>query len=805
MAWEVGELQDMMLRLCSEPRTSPMFIFIDAVDECETLEESSDTSARSVIAFLVRLARTARDALCNLNICISCRHHLTITTRHCAEIAVDHGNHSDISCYVSLNLKTFWWRKVSSEDTEREIVARAAGIFLWAKLALMLMGEAVASGLQPAMSMLRDIPDEMEEIIRQLLGKISVKERLRALHLFQWVLFAQRPLSADEWFHVLAFVHDSKLTSIGKWKNSIYGLNSLQQLKTRVVSMTGGLLEVVSNQSTPCESAGNSVTALSISSANNSNDRSISGYAGSMRPGPETLEIRFIHESVHQYFLNGNGFKQRSVAGTPFRVEDGHMYILEICLAYTQLQEIGLLVRSMQPSMASSVAPDERAPRHVSSLNLASVSFVSFGSSAATSSRRPSNEAIAESARFSYSSLPINNPVESDTNPPQPLARLVEALSSTVSFKEVHNGRFQRLRNWIKGSASLAITRSRASLISEKAPSIPDSDVHPIEEHTTRMGIEEYAALRLYALDMFYHHAIAADASGADPAALLEMVEEERTLRASGSSWHKWCRLNAGVRSDSSPAYLAADWNLPSWIRWYSVHRPDLLNGAGGDLGFPLIAAWIRGHDSIVALILPHVDQNALDRKGWTVLHHLAARHGGEAVLLQLRDICAEDEPLLLRKSSKGQTVMNVLLQRMMSYLEPGLKDLGLESWDDPNEFLSRSKEHVDSVDEAGDDGMHTDVDEDAQQMMERTVTSRIQGMSLFEISKLLTDLQIPEQAVELLAEGVGESMFRKAVVFFFEYISDSFRDNLDAISGEGQPDQAALSSSPPRLKLPEM
>ena len=141
--WDKAELQQFLVQLCSEPRDDPVYIFIDALDECG-LQEDSEDSARSVALFMRNITDIAYDAHANINVCMSCRRHPTISIRDCPEILLDLLNHEDIGHYVN--------RKITQSGMERsaaavlEIQRRANGIFLWARIALSLIVAAVDDG-----------------------------------------------------------------------------------------------------------------------------------------------------------------------------------------------------------------------------------------------------------------------------------------------------------------------------------------------------------------------------------------------------------------------------------------------------------------------------------------------------------------------------------------------------------------------------------------------------------------------------------------------------------------------------------
>jgi hypothetical protein len=145
--------------------------------------------------------------------------------------------------------------------------------------------------------------------------------------------------------------------------------------------------------------------------------------------------------------------------------------------------------------------------------------------------------------------------------------------------------------------------------------------------HSTRAMTSDDHALRIYATEMFLHHVEAADKNDADPSELLEMIRIEESAHGGRSCWFKWCCLNDGIRSNTTPAHFAATHNLHSWIKWYarsSSHR-SVLTKRGGDKRYPLLAAIVCGHDSIVASLSDYVDAETVPGDPWMLLHYVAA------------------------------------------------------------------------------------------------------------------------------------------------------------------------------------
>jgi hypothetical protein len=77
--------------------------------------------------------------------------------------------------------------------------------------------------------------------------------------------------------------------------------------------------------------------------------------------------------------------------------------------------------------------------------------------------------------------------------------------------------------------------------------------------HTTYDILSEDPVLRLYVIEMFVHHAVAADEAGADPSELLDMLHNGQASEAAGGRWYKWFRFTGESKPGTTPAQFAAD------------------------------------------------------------------------------------------------------------------------------------------------------------------------------------------------------------------------------------------------------
>jgi hypothetical protein len=280
------------------------------------------------------------------------------------------------------------------------------------------------------------------------------------------------------------------------------------------------------------------------------------------------------------------------------------------------LDEIKPLIASNPPLFAA--IPDtaalsgRRFTRHhnTSGTNL---SVASFGSSAASSIR--------------HHSLPASPP---STSAEKATSSGEMHTQLTRELLEIHvsESRLAALSHSLVGISpgDDAYSRQSEHLENDILEALSDP-FDNFSTHTTYDILWEDPVLRLYVIEMFVHHAVAANEAGADPSELLEMIHDGQTSKVADGCWYKWCQLNDDLNADTTPAYFAAEWNLESWIKWYSNHSSYqyMLDKRGGDLQYPLLAAIYLGHDSIVACLSNHLDAEIPLEDAWTLLHYLAA------------------------------------------------------------------------------------------------------------------------------------------------------------------------------------
>jgi len=194
------------------------------------------------------------------------------------------------------------------------ISQRSQGVFLWAVLAVsMLKRFGRGKSLKWMEKKLQEIPPELDTLFRKLFTHIDSEDASRATALFRWILFAEERLKLSQLHCAIGFTGNHPFQSIRCWEDSEHFLPSSRRLEM-ITTLSRGLVEAFVQTSDEVK-------------ANDVVDTS------------DHL-LQFIHESVRDFFLKGNGFSMLDAAIGGSVGGNGHASIASTCLNYLQTSEI---------------------------------------------------------------------------------------------------------------------------------------------------------------------------------------------------------------------------------------------------------------------------------------------------------------------------------------------------------------------------------------------------------------------------------------------------------------------------------
>ncbi|RDA91605.1 hypothetical protein CP533_4638 [Ophiocordyceps camponoti-saundersi (nom. inval.)] len=176
-------------------------------------------------------------------ICGSARYH-PIDRNH--RDMVKYSNHYDqLYTRVKIALRPFLTRKHNVSVGSVSAGNEPQGGFQWAVLVAGMVINCYELGTRKErlLDILTTIPETLTELYENILSDISDDERNHVTKLFQWVLFACRPLCAQELREALATDKDMTCTTISELRTHNCWIDSLKQFETYIKRISRGLIE----------------------------------------------------------------------------------------------------------------------------------------------------------------------------------------------------------------------------------------------------------------------------------------------------------------------------------------------------------------------------------------------------------------------------------------------------------------------------------------------------------------------------------------------------------------------------------
>ncbi|KAG9227962.1 hypothetical protein BJ875DRAFT_490517, partial [Amylocarpus encephaloides] len=307
--WDYISLRKALLSIgdYSPEERLKLYLIIDAVDE------SDDRDRRDILELLLSLC--SRTTNCVVKVFIASRpvgfleHRINETHSF---IKLQDETKLDISIFAGSFLKKLDLTDFLDQAIEY-IVENAHGVFLWVKLVAeeLLAYNEVGCAEKVLLEFLRSLPTELEDFYSRMLTKMKNKPDLPdKVKMFQFVLFACRPLAVSELLHALGIPDnsDTKFTASDEsFKRSI-------PLERYIGLCGGGLLEVRRR----------GIITSEVDSTNSQTNEAV---------GSDSVQV--MHQTVREFFLRSDG----DVSKSEFRMseKDAHIRISITCLRYLML------------------------------------------------------------------------------------------------------------------------------------------------------------------------------------------------------------------------------------------------------------------------------------------------------------------------------------------------------------------------------------------------------------------------------------------------------------------------------------
>ena len=332
--WYTQELRDFLVNACFEERKRPLFLIVDALDECDELD------LEVVTEFLRDSVRLSSSNLSSIKVCFSSRYHPVINVDRGLEIYLDKHNKRDIQLYIERWLKP--------NDTipglrrlVTEVVTRASGVFLWVVLVVKTLVKAREEGetIVRMLQIVQDLPKQLNDLILQLVKAITDDHREDALRIMQWVSFSWRALSTTELRFGLEVGRALKPKTHEQLTSSPTLVTSDSQMEKLIRSRTKGLVETKPFEG-GCQNP----------------------QGGSVVHNDQVQIVQFIHGSVKEFLLHHEGFAILDKSLTESPITASHRYLATSCvdyLGYEEYPELPIFTAEADPAGSREATAEE--------------------------------------------------------------------------------------------------------------------------------------------------------------------------------------------------------------------------------------------------------------------------------------------------------------------------------------------------------------------------------------------------------------------------------------------------------------
>ncbi|KAI0161991.1 hypothetical protein GGR57DRAFT_517444 [Xylariaceae sp. FL1272] len=262
--WNVEVLRELFARAIHSLADRQVMCFVDALDEC------SESQVREMVSFFEELGDSAIESGTKLYICFSSRHYPTINIENSRTLVLENqpGHKGDLEQYVKTKLKA----GKGSAEVENKILEKSAGVFLWVVLVIEILNREFAGGrLFAVKKRLAELPAELSKLFKDILLR-DTENMSDLLLCIQWILFAKRPLTPEEFYFAMVSGLDPDSESLVEWN-----LEQMDAVVRFVSSSSKGLAETTK-------------------------------MVGHTKK--EYRTVQFIHESVRDFLLKDGGLNQ---------------------------------------------------------------------------------------------------------------------------------------------------------------------------------------------------------------------------------------------------------------------------------------------------------------------------------------------------------------------------------------------------------------------------------------------------------------------------------------------------------------
>ena len=310
--WHVHELQRLLTDFIMRAgKIVPIFIYIDALDECGPEEERYLTD---YLQTLTDPQGSSADAF--IKICFSCRHYPYINLHNCLEICAEEENEDDITTHVRAVFEAKYLKVATRTDItvideiRVDITKRSSNLFQWVFLILKIIDDMYVrrEPWKLIRKKIHEVPRGLTDLYTHILSSMDEDDRPKTSNLLRWILLANRPLTPNELRIAMAFDTNTPYNSLKSWRESDEYYGNCSQWKERVTHLSAGLAEVVQSEEFNFDNQEDGVI------------------------------VQFIHESVNDY-LQKEGISMLGIKQAGSIIGQCHKQIARSCVFFIKCAE----------------------------------------------------------------------------------------------------------------------------------------------------------------------------------------------------------------------------------------------------------------------------------------------------------------------------------------------------------------------------------------------------------------------------------------------------------------------------------
>ncbi|KAK0265187.1 hypothetical protein LTR01_007382 [Friedmanniomyces endolithicus] len=263
--WSLKNLQKCLSNAVRHLGRRRLRCFIDALDECDEQE------IRDMVDFFEDLAADSPGNESAISICFASRHYPTIEIGNGRRLVLedDPGHAEDLRKYIQRRLRV--GDRSSANAIHATLLEKANGVFMWVVLVVGLLNEECRRGSVYAVQQrLAEVPSGLSDLFKDLLRRDRARMGDLLLCL-QWILFARRPLTREEFYFAMMAGLYHGVDHRTKWMPRPWDPDEVTaaDMERLVLSSSKGLAELTRSKTRPT--------------------------------------VQFIHESVRDFLLQDDG------------------------------------------------------------------------------------------------------------------------------------------------------------------------------------------------------------------------------------------------------------------------------------------------------------------------------------------------------------------------------------------------------------------------------------------------------------------------------------------------------------------